>query len=105
MLGREARDLASQRGIFKAGAKQIEQVVVPFDHLPSRTNRIVIRVAGHHGNIPTLHDTLMRLIGWTLIISEPIAPDEIAFERYRPLLILGGKHQAADLRLGAVEPL
>ena len=40
-----------------------------------------------------------------VIVSEPVSPNEIAFERNRPLLILGRELQAADLRLDAVESI
>ena len=46
---------------------------------------------------------LYSRVGQDVIISEPVPPNEIALERYGPLLILGRKHQAADLSLDAVE--
>ena len=46
---------------------------------------------------------LAESVGQVVIVSEPVASDEIAFERNRPLLILGREHQAADLRLDTVQ--
>jgi hypothetical protein len=46
------------------------------------------------------------ILRWQLVvIFEPIAPDEIAFGRHRPLLVLGREHQAADLGLDPIQDL
>ena len=103
VLRRETRDLAPKVGVLEPGAEHVDEVVVRFDDPPSRADGIVVGIARHHGDVPALHDALGGSLGQVVIVSEPVSPNEIAFERNRPLLILGGELQAADLRLDAVE--
>ena len=58
------------------------------------------------GDVPALHnEAAWTALGRLVIEPEPVPPDEIAFHRHRPLLVLGGELQAADLALDAVEDL
>src|SRR5260370_4638286 len=100
----KACDLAPKGGVLEPRAKDVDEIVIRLDHAPGCTDRIVIGLTGHHGDVPALHDQ----IAWTgpgrlVIKPEPVRLDGIAFERHWPLLVLGGEHQAADLGFDALE--
>ena len=48
---------------------------------------------------------LAESCGQVVVVAEPVASNEIAFKRNRPLLILRREHQAADLGLDTVQGL
>src|SRR5262249_48130812 len=82
----------------------VDQVVIRSNQAPSRADRKVVGLAGHHRDVPALRD----VIAWPrlrrpVIEPEPVPPDEIAFDGHRPLLVLRREHQAADLGSDAVE--
>jgi hypothetical protein len=51
-------DFAPKIGVLEAGAEHIEKVVVAFDHPPCGADGIVVGIARHHGDVPTLHDAV-----------------------------------------------
>ena len=104
VLGGQAGNLAPEIGVLEPAAEHIDQVKIRLDDTPSGAHGKVIGLARHHGDIPALHDSRAWILRWQLVvIFEPLAPDEIAFERHRPLLVLGREHQAADLGLDLVK--
>src|SRR5439155_21573316 len=97
-------DLAPKVGVLEPRAKDVDEIVIRLDHAPGCTDRIVIGLTGHHGDVPALHDQIAwTRLGRLVIKPEPVPLDEIAFERHRALLVLGGEHQAADLGFDALE--
>src|SRR5438132_2787491 len=97
-------DLAPKVGVFEPRAKDVDEIVIRLDHAPGCTDRIVIGLTGHHGDVPALHDQIAWTgLGRLVIKPEPVPFDEIAFERHWPLLVLGGEHTAADLGFDALE--
>ena len=49
----------------------------------------VVGHAGHHGDVPALHDQMAwTRLGRLVIKSEPVPFDETAFEWHRPLMSL-----------------
>ena len=105
MLRRQAGNLAPKVGVLEARAEHVDEVVVPFDDLPGGADRIVVGLARHRGDVPTLDAAHGGALGQLVIVAEPVAPNEIALERDGPLLVLSRELQAADLRLDPVQRL
>ena len=81
VLRREARELAAKIRVLEPGAEHVDEVIVRLDDPPSRANRIVVGIARHHGDVPTLHDALGGIVGQVVVVPEPVASDEIAFKQ------------------------
>src|SRR2546425_2806269 len=88
MRRRETSEVAPKIGVLQPRAEHVDDVVVGLNYPPRGADGIVVGIPCHHGDVPTLDDTPGKTLRQAIIVSEPLAPDEIAFERNRPLLIL-----------------
>src|SRR5438552_17396328 len=82
----------------------VQEVVVALDRQPGGANGPVSCIGGRARDVPALDNLrASAAIRSCLVPFEPAAFDEIAFERNRPLLILGRELEAAHVSPHAIE--